>query len=65
MIGKLKDLYRLQGGEWLVSFTTRDDPGQMFDDLKGEAVKVEIKKASKHRSLSANNYAWVLLDQIA
>lgn len=65
MIGKLKDLLRLSGGEWLVSFTTRDDPGQMFDDLKDVAVKVEVKKASKHRSLSANNYAWVLIDKIA
>jgi hypothetical protein len=65
MTGRLKDLYRLQGGEWLMSFTTREDPGQMFDDLKDQAVKIDIKKASKHRSLSANNYAWVLLDQIA
>ena len=65
MIGKLKDMLRLSGGEWLVSFTTRDDPGQMFDDLKDVAVKVEVKKASKHRSLSANNYAWVLIDKIA
>ena len=65
MIGKLKDLLRLQGGEWLVSFTTREDPGQMFDDLKDQAVRVEVKKASKHRSLSANNYAWVLIDKIA
>ena len=65
MIGKLKDLLRLSGGEWLVSFTTRDDPGQIFDDLKGQAVKVEIKKASKRRSLSANAFAWALIDQIA
>ena len=65
MIGKLKDLYRLQGGEWLMSFTTRDDPGSLFDDLKDQPVRVEIKKASKHRSLSANNYAWVLIDKIA
>lgn len=65
MIGRLKDLLRLSGGEWLISFTTRDDPGSLFDELKGNAVKVEIKKASKHRSLSANNYAWVLIDQIA
>lgn len=65
MIGKLKDLLRLQGGEWLLSFTTREDPGQLFDDLKDNPVRVEIKKASKHRSLSANNFAWVLIDQIA
>jgi hypothetical protein len=65
MIGKLRDLYPLQGGEWLVSFTTREDPGQMFDDLRETPVKVDIKKASKHRSLSANAFAWVLLDQIS
>ena len=40
MIGKLKDLLRLSGGEWIVSFTTRDDPGQIFDDLKDATVKV-------------------------
>lgn len=65
MIGNLKDLLRLSGGEWLVSFTTREDPGQIFDDMKDQPVKIDIKKASKHRSLSANNYAWVLIDQIA
>ena len=65
MTGKLKDLLRLSGGEWLVSFTTRDDPGAIWDELKETPVRVEIKKASNHRSLSANNYAWVLIDQIA
>ena len=65
MIGKLKELMRLAGGEWLVSFTTRDDPCTMFDDLKDVAIRVDIKKANKHRSLSANNFAWALIDQIA
>ena len=65
MNGRLKELIRLAGGEWLCSFTTRDDPGTIWDDLKEVPVKVEIKKASKHRSLSANNYAWVLIDKLA
>ena len=65
MNGRLKDLMRLAGGEWLVSFTTREDPGNLFDELKDVPVRVEVKKASKHRSLSANNYAWVLIDKIA
>lgn len=65
MIGRLKDLLRLRGGEWLVSFTTREDPGQLFDDMNGQSVRIEIRKASKHRSLSANNYAWVLIDKIS
>lgn len=63
--GKLKDLLKLSGGEWLVSFTTRDDPRSTFDELHEHAVKIEMKKASKHRSLSANAYAWVLIDKIA
>ena len=65
MTGRLKDLIRLAGGEWLVSFTTRNDPGNIFDELKDIAVRIEIKKASKHRSLSANNFAWALIDQIS
>ena len=65
MIGKLKELLRLMGGEWVVSFTTREDPRNLFDELKDHAVKIDMKKASKHRSLSANAYAWVLIDQIA
>lgn len=64
MIGKLKELLRLSSGEWLVSFITRDDPRTIFDELKDIAVRVIISKASKHRSLSANAYAWVLIDQI-
>lgn len=65
MIGKLKELLSLMGGEWQISFVTHEDPREMFDELKDHAVKVEIKKASKHRSLEANNYCWALIDQIA
>jgi hypothetical protein len=65
VIGKLGQLVHLAGGEWLCSFTTRDDPGQIWDDLKEDPARIEIKKASQHRSLSANNYAWVLIDKIA
>ena len=65
MKGKLKDLLRLSGGEWLVSFTTRENPGKMFDRLKEVDVSVDIKKANPKRSLNANAYAWVLIDRIA
>ena len=64
MIGKLKELLSLMGGEWQISFVTHEDPREMFDELKDHAVKVEIKKASKHRSLDANNYCWKLIDLI-
>lgn len=65
MIGKLKDLLRLTGGEGNHPFTTREDPRILFDELKDHAVKIDIKRATKHRSLSANAYAWVLIGQIA
>lgn len=65
MVGKLKDLLRLSGGEWLVSFTTRENPGKLFDKLKEADVSVDIKKANRKRSLDANNYAWLLIDKLA
>ena len=64
MIGKLKDLMRLAGGEWLVSFTTRADPGLLFDSLKDQEISVEIKKASQQRSKSANDFMWAMCTDI-
>ena len=55
MIGKLKELFPLQGGEWLMSFVTRDDPGNLFDDLKDQPVRVDIRKASS-LEVCKNNY---------
>lgn len=65
MIAKLRECLRLRSGEWICSFTTSENPEQMFDDLKDSPVKVEIRKASKSRSMSANAYAWVLIDKIS
>ena len=39
--------------------------GEIFDRLKDEEVEIEIRKATKHRSLQANAYAWVLIDRIS
>ena len=64
MIAKLKDLMRLAGGEWLVSFTTRADPGNLFDSLKDHEITVEMKKASQPRSKSANDFMWAMCTDI-
>ena len=64
MIGKLKDLMRTRDGEWLVSFTTRVDPRPLFDEFTDKDVNVEIKKASKHRSKTANDFCWSLCTDI-
>lgn len=60
MIGKLKDLLRTAGGEWVVSFTTKADPREIFDTFQDKDVSIEIKKASKHRSKTANDFCWAM-----
>ena len=65
MICKLRECLRLRSGEWICSFSTTENPELLFDDLHDVPVKVEMKKASKARSLSAHAYAWVLIDKIS
>ena len=65
MNGRLKDLMKNQGGEWVISFTTTENPVSLFYRLKDHVVSIDIKKASNQRSQNANRYAWVLIDQIA
>ena len=65
MIARLRDIMRGRNGEWVVSFATPTDVSELFDDLAGKDVNIEIKKHSKRRSLDANAYCWVLIDKIA
>lgn len=65
MIGKLTGIQRLFGGEWQITFSTREDFSQAYEGLKESPVNVEIKKASAKRSRDANAFAWVLIDKIA
>ena len=64
MTGKLREIIPLAGGEWIVSFTTRSNPGVLFDSLKDKDVSVEIKKAGKPRSRDANAFCWALCSDI-
>ena len=64
MIGRLKDLLRTAGGEWVISFTTKADPRELFDQFTGKDVSVEIKKASKRRSKTANDFCWAMCTDI-
>ena len=66
MIGRLKDMVRSRdGGEWVISFSTKADFREMFDELSGHDLDIKITKARKKRSLDANAFAWVLINQIA
>ena len=64
MTGKLKDIVRGIGGEWIVSFTTRENPVSMFYRLKDYEVSIEIRKTTKPRSLDANAFCWALCSDI-
>lgn len=65
MIGKLKDLTRSRDGNWVISISTPEDFSETFDALFDKDISIEIKQLRKRRSLDANAYAWVLIDQIA
>lgn len=65
MIGKLTGIQRLFGGEWEITFSTREDFSTAYDGLKDVPVSVEIRKAANKRSRDANAFAWVLIDRIA
>lgn len=64
MTGRLRDCLPLAGGAWVVSFTTHTNPGQLFDTLKDQEISVEIKKASRGRSKTANDFCWALCSDI-
>ena len=64
MEGRLREPFRLSGGEWLVSFTTRGDAGKIYDRLKDADVDVEIKKHNPKRSKDANAMCWALCHDI-
>lgn len=55
---------RNPGGEWVVSFTTRADPRPLYDEFGDTEISVEIKKASKRRSKTANDFCWALCADI-
>ena len=65
MDGRLTGFSLNRDGSQNITVTVTADFGPMFDELKDTPVSVEIKKAQKHRSMEANRYAWVLIDQIA
>lgn len=65
MEGRLTGFSLNRDGSQNVTVTVTSDFGATYDELKDGLVNVEIKKAQKHRSMEANRYCWVLVDQIA
>lgn len=65
MLGKLKDLTLNIDGSQNLTVTVQNDCRELFDKLKDSNINIEIKKASKARSMDANNYLWHLCGEIA
>lgn len=64
MNGRLKDLTVNRDGTQNITVTVTEDFCATFDKLKDVPVLVEIKKASKDRTLSQNAFMWALCADI-
>lgn len=64
MLGKLTNIQRLFGGEWVVSFITKSDAEKVYEKLKDADVSIEIKKHNPQRSKDANSMCWALCTDI-
>lgn len=65
MRGRLKDLLVQLNGKQRLVLELDEDFRWGWDKFHEEAVEITIKKFRAKRSLDANAYAWVLIDQIA
>lgn len=64
MTGLLSNVLQLAGGQWQISFTTRENPVKWFYRLKDSAVEISIKKWNQKRSKSANDFLWAICTDI-
>lgn len=65
MRGRLKDLLVQLNGKQRLVLELDEDFRWGWDKFHEEDVEITIKKFRAKRSLDANAYAWVLIDQIA
>lgn len=63
--GRLDDLLIMPDGSQRLTIQLSEDFRQEFDKLKDFDVEISVKRWRPKRSLDANGYAWVLIDQIA
>lgn len=65
MKARLHDLTLARDGGYLLIIATRENVGNLYDELHEVDVDVTVKKHREKRSLDANAYSWVLLDKLA
>jgi hypothetical protein len=65
IIGRLKELlWNANAKEWVVSFTTKQNPVETFYRLNDHDLSIDMKKYRNKRSTEANAYAWTLIEKI-
>jgi hypothetical protein len=64
MTGNLRDLTLNRDGTQNVTVTVNSDFRETFDKLKDVPISIEIKKAVKHRTKSANDFMWAMCTDI-
>ena len=64
MTGRLRDLARGFDGKQILTLTLNGDFREDYDRLKDLDVSVEIKKVSKHRTKTANDFCWAMCTDI-
>ena len=64
MNGRLRDLTVNRDGTQNVTVTVTADFTKDYDKLKDQDLTIEIKKASKGRSMTANAFCWSLCSDI-
>ena len=65
MRSRLENLIKGADGYLHITFKTRENFVERFDELKGSDVDIEIEKKFEKRSSNANAYCWVLCRKIA
>jgi len=64
MIGVLSNLTFTRDGKQNITVTVSEDFREEFDALKDGTVKIEIKRYSRKRSRTANDFCWALCTDI-
>lgn len=65
MVGELRDLTLCRDGGQLLTIHLHGDARQVFDDLNGKTISVDLKEFKPRRSLTANAYFHALVNQLA
>ena len=64
MTGRLKDLTLNRDGTQNITITVQADFRESFDELADKDITVEIKRYSRKRSRTANDFCWALCTDI-